>query len=591
MHTIYFCIFTPFAASRLENRELTGTFSTNRDYVSQPHRATSNIVLAELGTLSLEFTRLAQLTKEDKYYDAVARITNELEIWQNKTQLPGMWPLRVDGSGCAKIKSKPVLAAPGLSDPSLTTPKPPTDADSYTKFIQKRAGTEVGLAADAEPANYKGSVGSSIASQLPPSQESLCVEVGLQSLPYVTSEEFGLGALADSTYEYLPKEYMLLGGLNDQYASMYAAAMQATRENLVFRPMIKEADRDLRFIASVSIGQEDYITEGGDSEERRYKHDGTHLTCFVGGMFAIASKLFDIKGDLDLASKLTDACVWAYETTPSGIMPEGFQYIPCADEINCPWNETVYRDILDPDYEGRIAQAERNYQRQVRVAKDYYDREKSLKSLKNIKSEPVSLNSLDIIHTSPAAPGSPNVYAEDEKKMGHVLKRDVGSSDPTPWSPTDRNSAQYPEVGKLPTTSYSTGTDKEEDDEFVLPARPYIPTHEEYAKERIKSENLPPGMAKVSGRKYILRPEAIESVFIMFRLTGDNYWREKGWKMFQAVDKATRTEIAHSAISDVTSEFPLKIDEMESFWLAETLKYFYLLFADPSVISLDEYVL
>ena len=30
---------------------------------------------------------------------------------------------------------------------------------------------------------------------------------------------------------------------------------------------------------------------------------------------------------------------------------------------------------------------------------------------------------------------------------------------------------------------------------------------------------------------------------------------------------------------------------MESFWMAETLKYFYLIFSEPSVVSLDEYVL
>jgi mannosyl-oligosaccharide alpha-1,2-mannosidase len=31
-------------------------------------------------------------------------------------------------------------------------------------------------------------------------------------------------------------------------------------------------------------------------------------------------------------------------------------------------------------------------------------------------------------------------------------------------------------------------------------------------------------------------------------------------------------------------------DSMESFWLAETLKYFYLLFSEPGVVSLDEWV-
>jgi mannosyl-oligosaccharide alpha-1,2-mannosidase len=32
------------------------------------------------------------------------------------------------------------------------------------------------------------------------------------------------------------------------------------------------------------------------------------------------------------------------------------------------------------------------------------------------------------------------------------------------------------------------------------------------------------------------------------------------------------------------------IDSMESFWMAETLKYFYLIFSEPSIIGLDEYV-
>ena len=87
------------------------------------------------------------------------------------------------------------------------------------------------------------------------------------------------------------------------------------------------------------------------------------------------------------------------------------------------------------------------------------------------------------------------------------------------------------------------------------------------------------------------RPEAIESVFIMYRVTGDEYWREKGWAMFKAIEKHTIAAYGASAISDVTSEKPKPLDAMESFWLAETLKYFYLLYSDPSVVSLDEYIL
>ena len=77
----------------------------------------------------------------------------------------------------------------------------------------------------------------------------------------------------------------------------------------------------------------------------------------------------------------------------------------------------------------------------------------------------------------------------------------------------------------------------------------------------------------------------------MYRVTGDEIWREKGWKMFNAIQNHTRVEFGNSALRDVTREVPGFLDEMESFWLAETLKYFYLLFSDPSVISLDDYVL
>jgi mannosyl-oligosaccharide alpha-1,2-mannosidase len=77
----------------------------------------------------------------------------------------------------------------------------------------------------------------------------------------------------------------------------------------------------------------------------------------------------------------------------------------------------------------------------------------------------------------------------------------------------------------------------------------------------------------------------------MYRITGDTSWQDKGWKMFEAIVKATSTKFANSAISDVTKIPVNQTDEMESFWLSETLKYFYLLYSTPDTISLDEWVL
>jgi mannosyl-oligosaccharide alpha-1,2-mannosidase len=77
----------------------------------------------------------------------------------------------------------------------------------------------------------------------------------------------------------------------------------------------------------------------------------------------------------------------------------------------------------------------------------------------------------------------------------------------------------------------------------------------------------------------------------MYRITGESSWQDKGWKMFEAIIKASSTEYGHSSIQGVTAEDTYQVDEMESFWLSETLKYFYLLYSTPETISLDEWVL
>jgi mannosyl-oligosaccharide alpha-1,2-mannosidase len=103
----------------------------------------------------------------------------------------------------------------------------------------------------------------------------------------------------------------------------------------------------------------------------------------------------------------------------------------------------------------------------------------------------------------------------------------------------------------------------------------------------------PPGsspFSEVGDGRYVLRPEAIESIFYMYRITGEAKYQDIAWEMFQAISKHTRTDFANAAIGDVMKTPVEKYDSMESFWLAETLKYFYLIFSDPGEISLDDFV-
>lgn len=77
----------------------------------------------------------------------------------------------------------------------------------------------------------------------------------------------------------------------------------------------------------------------------------------------------------------------------------------------------------------------------------------------------------------------------------------------------------------------------------------------------------------------------------MYRITGDKALQDAAWRMFQNIEKITRTKYAHAVIADVRDVDSEQSDYMESFWLAETLKYFYLIFSEPGHVSLDEYVL
>jgi len=75
---------------------------------------------------------------------------------------------------------------------------------------------------------------------------------------------------------------------------------------------------------------------------------------------------------------------------------------------------------------------------------------------------------------------------------------------------------------------------------------------------------LPKPFSVMRDQQYLLRPEAIESIFILYRITGKADLLDVAWHMFQSIRKATETKYAFSAIADVQDEgFTTKIDAME----------------------------
>jgi mannosidase alpha-like ER degradation enhancer 2 len=87
---------------------------------------------------------------------------------------------------------------------------------------------------------------------------------------------------------------------------------------------------------------------------------------------------------------------------------------------------------------------------------------------------------------------------------------------------------------------------------------------------------------------YHLRPEIVESTYYLYHYTGDPEYRRMGEKIFDDFVKYCRTDSGYAALGDVTTK--QQLDEMESFVLAETFKYFYLLFSPPETLQFDRVI-
>ncbi|BFZ59001.1 hypothetical protein PYCC9005_006069 [Savitreella phatthalungensis] len=385
-----------------------------------------NAVMAEVGSLSVEFTRLAQIIggeQGDRLWDAIQRVTDALEESIPAMTIEGLWPTFIDVSGCA----------------------PNTG----------------------------------------PGQTKACEPQGIKPVPWDNTEVYSLGAMADSTFEYFTKMYLLLGGAKaaTQYRRLYEKSIDAARKWLLFRPLVPDENEAMLLSGHIdaSIGQPAVFYPVME-----------HLTCFVGGMFGMGGKVFELDGDVEIGKELSQGCVWAYGNTQTGIAPEIFAMRECINGTHCSWEE----DVIAP-----------------------YRKEKA---------------QLDLDR-------------RDESVAARLTK--------------DAARGVHPAGTRVSTR------------------RPAL--HE------------PKPIERVIDAAYQLRPEAIESVWYMYRITGDSSWQDKGWKMWQAVDAATRAVSGHSAIDGVDEESAgVRLrDSCESFWFAETLKYFYLLFDDFDSVSLDRFVL
>jgi mannosyl-oligosaccharide alpha-1,2-mannosidase len=361
-----------------------------------PKRASTNAGVAELGSMSLEFTRLAQLTGKQKYYDAIARVTDAFEELQNRegaTAIPGIFPEHLDASGCNR--SAPLPSTNGAPVP------------------------------DGLPTGWE------------------CAPQGLTGGGWRGggSGSYSMGGSQDSTYEYFPKQYLMLGGLESKYRTMHEKTADAVKEYLLFRPMA-QGDPDILFSAKVT-------STDGTAEKMSYEWVTTHLTCFLGGTFGLGGKIFNRPEDVEIGKKLTDGCVWAYDVMPTGIMPEHGSLLPCKNPDDCRYDEAAWYEALDPSAAQRKKETEEYYEKLAKWKVEVKDLEKQ-----------------------------------------HALQKKEAEADPnSPGSGSGGDTSGQKPLGELILPEE--------------PAKPV--SHLEYVTSRIKKEHIPSGFVSIRDKRYILR--------------------------------------------------------------------------------------
>lgn len=310
---------------------------------------------------------------------------------------------------------------------------------------------------------------------------------------------------------------------------------------MLYRPMLPD-NRDILFSGAVT-------TNGKPETDLELVAEVEHLTCFIGGMIGMGAKIFEIEEDLELAKKLADGCVWAYESTQSGIMPEGAMVLPCEHADHCKWNETAYFRLLDPiadRREGIIKLYDTNKLADAVAAEIQIAEQASRAALAEAKSyDPVatvdekglgaiSQNNL-VLAEDKETLDSTILRPEPDQEPFSIQKRENYSSD-SPLKDNLSKAISTPDVAAGEDLSdYTIGNDYHQKKflsktarakapgsgaEAVLsgdltatttsktqdPVDPLRPLpHREFVEAKIKQLALPPGFVSIRSRKYILR--------------------------------------------------------------------------------------
>lgn len=99
--------------------------------------------------------------------------------------------------------------------------------------------------------------------------------------------------------------------------------------------------------------------------------------------------------------------------------------------------------------------------------------------------------------------------------------------------------------------------------------------------------NIQSGTVQPGQLGYPLRPEIVESIYTLYKVTKDPTYLYMGRDIVYSLNNMTRVKCGFTNIANVQDK--TQNDKMESFFLAETLKYLYLLFDENNFVNQNPY--
>ncbi|HKJ31541.1 MAG TPA: glycoside hydrolase family 47 protein, partial [Balneolales bacterium] len=104
----------------------------------------------------------------------------------------------------------------------------------------------------------------------------------------------------------------------------------------------------------------------------------------------------------------------------------------------------------------------------------------------------------------------------------------------------------------------------------------------------IEPEQLNYMTMKAVSNAYVLRPENMESAYYLYHYTHNPLYLYRAKVMFDSIVKYCRTPVGFTNLQNVITK--KQGDDMESFFLAETLKYAYLIFSPPKTLDFNKII-